>query len=130
MTADTVSRTEPINTETVSRTARIAALSDRCRHGLDRNARHMITQNLRATLDQNGPVHGLLATSRLVKAIREYQFTADDGPERDFGAFDFDGHRVCFKVDCYEPSMEWGAEDPSDASATVRVMTIMLTSDY
>ncbi len=74
-------------------------------------------------------MHGLVATSRLMTAIREYHFTPDD-PERDFGAFDFDGHRVCFKIDYYEPSMQLGAEDPSDASATIRVMTVMLTSDY
>lgn len=89
-----------------------------------------MTRTLRATLEEPGPVQGLIATSRLMKAIREYAFTDDDGPERDFGAFDFDGHRVCFKIDYYEPAMIYGAEDPSDPTATVRVMTIMLASDY
>jgi len=119
-----------MSAETVSQTERIAQLNDRCRHGLDPTARHHMTRTLRATLEEPGTVHGVLATSRLMKAIRDYAFTGDDGLERDFGAFDFDGHRVCFKIDYYEPSMQYGAEDPSDASATVRVMTIMLSSDY
>lgn len=119
-----------MTTETVSRTECIARLNDRCRQGLDRTARHHMTGTLRATLEEPGPVNGLVATARLMKAIREYHFTPDDGPERDFGAFDFDGHRVCFKIDYYEPSMQFGAEDPSDGSATIRVMMVMLTSDY
>lgn len=119
-----------MNTQASSRLERIAELNDRCRLGLDRTARHMMTQNIRATLSENGSVHGILATARLMKQVRQYAFGPDDGPERDFGAFDFDGHRVCFKIDYYEPSMEYGAEDPSDASATVRVMTVMLSSDY
>ncbi|WP_412457945.1 DUF3768 domain-containing protein [Sphingobium yanoikuyae] len=29
----------------------------------------------------------------------------------------------------YDPSLEWGSEDPADAAKTIRVMTIMLPSD-
>ena len=119
-----------MSAETVSRTERIAQLNDLCRRGVYPNGRHQMTRTLRATLEEPGPVPGLLATSRLMKAIREYEFTAGEGPERDFGAFDFDGHRICFKIDYYEPTMVYGSEDPSDPSITVRVMTIMLTSDY
>ena len=49
---------------------------------VDSNGRHQITRTLRATLEELGPVPGLLATSRLMKAIREHEFTAGDGPER------------------------------------------------
>ncbi len=119
-----------MTTQTRNNADKIAALNDRCRLGLDRVARRMITANLKATLEANGLVAGIVATARLMKRIREYDFGPGDGPERDFGAFDFDGNRVCFKIDYYDHSMEFGSEDPSDPSNTVRVMTIMLTSDY
>jgi hypothetical protein len=34
------------------------------------------------------------------------------------------------KIDYYDPSMEFGSEDPSDNTKTCRVMTIGLASDY
>jgi len=59
-------------------------------------------------------------------------FTRENDPcgERDFGAFEYNGHRILLKIDCYDPSMEEGSEDPSDPQRTVRVLTIMLASEY
>jgi hypothetical protein len=39
------------------------------------------------------------------------------------------GTKVRFTIDYCDPSLEWGSEDPADAHATVRVMTIMLPED-
>jgi hypothetical protein len=70
-------------------------------------------------------------------AIREKvetfcDFTPDNDPhgERDFGAFEHNGNRIFWKIDYYAPDMEHGSEDPSDPSQTVRVLTIMLASEY
>lgn len=59
-------------------------------------------------------------------------FTPDNDPhgERDFGAFDHEGQRIFWKIDYYDPSVTKGSEDPADPSQTVRVLTIMLASEY
>ena len=59
-------------------------------------------------------------------------FTADNDPhgERDFGAFEHNGSRIFWKIDYYAPYLEHCSENPADASQTVRVLTIMLASEY
>jgi hypothetical protein len=59
-------------------------------------------------------------------------FTPDNNPhgERDFGAFEHKGHRIFWKIDYYDRTITRGSEDPSDARHTVRVLTIMLASEY
>lgn len=60
-------------------------------------------------------------------------FTPDNDPygEHDFGRIDHPvAGRIFWKIDYYDPSMEQGSEDPADPSKTVRVLTIMLASEY
>lgn len=69
----------------------------------------------------------------LMSAVRAFDdFTNDNDPhhEHDFGAFDFLGEKLFWKIDCYAPDLEHGADDPSDLTATVRVLTIMLAEEY
>lgn len=35
-----------------------------------------------------------------------------------------------FKIDYYDLELEYGSEDPADPEQTVRVLTVMLPSDY
>ena len=66
-------------------------------------------------------------------AVRTYcAFTKDNDPygEHDFGSFDLDGEKLFWKIDCYDPSMEYGSEDPSDSKITRRVLTVMLAQEY
>jgi hypothetical protein len=61
------------------------------------------------------------------------RFEPGDDPygEHDFGAFDLTGvGTVYWKIDYYAPDMEHGSEDPTDPDQTVRVLTIMLASEY
>jgi hypothetical protein len=59
-------------------------------------------------------------------------FTADNDPhgEHDFGSFEVSGRKVFFKIDYFDAAMEFGSEDPADATKTTRVLTIMLAEEY
>ncbi len=69
----------------------------------------------------------------IAKAVSDYDsFSKDNDPygEHDFGAFDLQGKKLFWKIDHYAPDMESGSEDPADINQTVRVLTIMLASEY
>ena len=60
-------------------------------------------------------------------------FTAENDPhgDRSFGAFDLPGAgRIFWKIDSYNPSPNWHSENPADLAQTVRVLTVMLASEY
>jgi hypothetical protein len=59
-------------------------------------------------------------------------FTPDNDPhqEHDFGSFEVAGRKFFFKIDAYDLNMEFGSEDPADSTKTIRVLTIMLASEY
>ena len=74
-----------------------------------------------------------LQVSILSKVRSFNDFTEDNDPygEHDFGAFDLDGPgRIFWKIDYYAPDMCHGSENPADLAKTVRVLTIMLASEY
>ena len=76
---------------------------------------------------------GADAVRRLVKTIATFDnfCTANDPyDEHDFGAFDFDGKPIFFKIDYYDKAMTMHSPDPSDPAVTERVITIMLADEY
>lgn len=103
---------------------RIAALNDAFRRtGV--GGREQLTAGILA----RGP--GFAAAA--VAGVRGFAaFTPDNDPygEHDFGAFDLQGSRVCFKIDYYDLAMEHGSENPADPSQTTRVLTVMLAEEY
>jgi hypothetical protein len=80
--------------------------------------------------------HRRFAAGRSIRHPREGgivdSFTEDNDPhgEHDFGAFEHEGARIFWKIDYYAPDMEHGSENPADPKQTVRVLTIMLASEY
>ena len=69
----------------------------------------------------------------LLEKIRSFaDFSADNDPHRehDFGVVSVEGERYFWKVYYYDPTMEFGSEDPSDPAVTTRVLTIGHMSDY
>jgi hypothetical protein len=50
--------------------------------------------------------------------------------EHDFGNFEVAGQKFFFKIDYYDPNLEFGSEDPGDPQKTTRVLTIMLAEEY
>jgi hypothetical protein len=81
---------------------------------------------------------GLIATVEIAERVAAFDsFTGDNDPhgEHDFGSFDHDGNRIFWKIDYYDRSSfgtgrDMGSENPSDPAMTLRVLTIMLASEY
>ncbi|RMA43374.1 DUF3768 domain-containing protein [Rhodophyticola porphyridii] len=68
-----------------------------------------------------------------VKAMRAFNdFSADNDVyrEHDFGAFDLNGEKLFFKIDYYDRSLSVGSDNPANPTETVRVLTLMLASEY
>ena len=117
-------------TEPIARAEQIAKLNDRARSGFDPSARIMFTRGCLDTFCSGDTPSGLVAQTELIKTMRRHRFEEDTYGERDFGAFTFRGEKVFFKVDYYDLNLEYGSDDPADASITARVVTIMLASEY
>lgn len=112
-----------------TRLAAIARLNDRCRQGIDRTARIMVTRTCLGTFASGDRAMEIVVQARLFAAVRRHVFTEEDAAERDRGNFEFEGTTVYFKIDYYDAALEYGSEDPSDASKTRRVLTIMVRED-
>lgn len=73
------------------------------------------------------------AIKRAVLAIsvfKDFSDANDPHGEHDFGAIDIDGQKLFFKIDCFDPTMSFRADDPSDPDSSRRVLTLMLASEY
>jgi hypothetical protein len=108
------------------KTARIRALNDTFRQ-TGKGGRVVMTSGVDAL--------GLAAQLDIQELVRRFDaFTIENDPyrEHDFGAFEYQGERLFFKIDCYQKGTDYreGAENPSNPETTDRVMTIMLSSEY
>jgi hypothetical protein len=118
-------------------TSKIAELNDRFRNStltLDPVAislgKKVVTSGIRDL--------GLAATVAIAERVAAFDsFTPDNDPhgEHDFGAFAHDGQKIFWKIDYYDRASfgtgrDMGSEDPSDPAQTLRVLTIMLASEY
>ncbi len=71
--------------------------------------------------------------SRIVEAVQSFDvFTPDNDPhgEHDFGAVSVDGHKVFWKIDYYDQTLQHGSNEPDNPSVTKRVLTLMLAEEY
>ena len=81
---------------------------------------------------------GLAATVEIAERVAAFDsFTPDNDPhgEHDFGVFEHDGQKIFWKIDYYDRASfgtgrDMGSEDPSDPAQTLRVLTVMLASEY
>lgn len=106
-------------------TKKIAELNDLCR----------TARGVAGRLVQTSGISALSVTDQ--SAIREKvenfdAFTPDNDPhgEHDFGAFEHLSERIFWKIDYYDPTLTFGSADPSDPKQTIRVLTILLASEY
>ena len=65
-----------------------------------------------------------------VETFDDFTWRNDPYGERDFGAFDYEGQRIFWKIDYYDSNLEFGSDHPEDPGKTVRVLTIMLAEEY
>ena len=71
--------------------------------------------------------------NKVIGAVRTFAaFTDANDPhgEHDFGAFEFDGTPVMFKIDYYDKDLAFHSPDPADPTVTERVITLMLAEEY
>lgn len=71
--------------------------------------------------------------AQFIQLIKDFDaFTKDNDPygEHDFGAVEYLKTKVFWKIDYYDKSMTMHSPDKSNPEVTVRVMTIMLASEY
>ena len=59
-------------------------------------------------------------------------FNPDNDPwsEHDCASLEVNGHRVIWKIDAFDRRREFASPDPADPKVTVRVLTVMLASEY
>lgn len=103
-------------------TTRIRALNDAARTSLI-GCRVMITQGIQAQ-------DNVAAVLDRVRAFDAYSEDNDPYGEHDFGSFRHGGETIFWKFDYYDQTLTAGSEDPSDPAVTIRVLTIMLASEY
>ncbi|MCP3446196.1 DUF3768 domain-containing protein [Bradyrhizobium sp. CCGUVB14] len=105
-------------------TGRIRALNDKLRQDLSTGT---------AVMTNGIAAMGPEAVHRLVQTLSVFDdFCAANDPysERDFGAFEFEGVLVAFKIDYYDLDLCFHSPDPADASVTKRVITLMRLDEY
>lgn len=83
----------------------------------------MVTQGVQVLDDITAILH----------KVRTFEaFTEENDPhgEHDFGSLQHKGETIFWKFDYYDPTLTSGSENPADPGVTVRVLTIMLASEY
>lgn len=116
-----------------ARIERIAALNDQLRAnilqptGLDRV---VMTAGIAGGIGDVTKWTGWRKRAELIRAVRDFDTFDADSPQRDFGRFEWQEAACYFKIDYYDPSLEWGSADPTDPAVTARVLTIMWAYEY
>ena len=109
----------------IDATLEIRRLNDSFRRSLSGGGKRLMTAGIAALPPQD-------QAAILAKVMAFDAFTEANDPhgEHDFGAFDHAGHRIFWKIDYYDLSIECGSENPADRAKTTRVLTIMLAEEY
>lgn len=106
------------------RSERIRTLNDSFRSTFV-GGRVMMTAAV-AALPSEVKAQALLA----VQTFNSFDKCNDPHGEHDFGAFELAGVAFFWKLDYYNNEMTGGADDPSVAEQTTRVLTLMRSTDY
>ncbi len=108
----------------------IRELNDNFRTGKDSSipGKFVFTSGLQHLITENEKFD-----EEVAQIVRSYNaFTEDNDPhkEHDFGAFDFCGEKIYWKIDYYDSELQHGSNDPSDPEKTYRLLTVFLANEY
>ena len=76
---------------------------------------------------------GLATVNAIFLAVSQFNaFTADNDPygEHDCAVMEAEGQRIIWKIDYYDRSRTCHSPDAADPKVTVRILTVMLASEY
>ena len=105
-------------------TERIRALNDKLRR-TGTGGRVVLTAGIAALPPE--------AMAAVLLAVQVFDaFTPDNDPheEHEFALIEAAGERVMFKIDYYDRALSMHSPDAADPAVTVRVLTIMFSSEY
>jgi len=105
-------------------TQSIALLNDQARTTLT-NCKLMVTRGI----DLLG-AEAVDCILDLVKGFDDFSERNDPFGEHDFGAIEYEGNTIFWKIDYYDLDLMHHSPDPSDPHVTRRVLTIMLGEEY
>ncbi|MCJ1903189.1 DUF3768 domain-containing protein [Paracoccus versutus] len=107
-------------------TERIAALNDDLRRNIWFPGKNKVVLTAGLASDQK-------LAADAIAAVRAYDdFTTDSDPhgEHDMGFLEVRGTKIMWKIDYYDNDLTWHSPDPAAPLVTIRVLTIMLASEY
>ena len=102
----------------------IANRNDYFRQNLSHGAL-VLTQGIRSNTPED--------LKEIITKVRNFDtFDENNDPygEHDFGAFDYKGRRIFWKIDYYDQKMLYFSPDVSNPRLTNRVLTIMYAEEY
>lgn len=116
-------------TDTATKTKMIRDQNDRLRRGdVSIPGKMIFTTGLQRLLTDNNK-----APQEVILLVATYDdFSRDNDPhlEHDFGAFEFCGEKVFWKIDYYDEAILYGSNDPSNLTKTMRMLTVFLAREY
>jgi hypothetical protein len=119
----------------VAHAVTIAALNDEMRQFLVYSGQNIIniTAGIAAAIDDVRVFANFekrAALFRLIRDFNDFDLGNDPHCERDFGAVEWEGITVFFKIDYYDLSLQYLSSDATNPDVTRRVMTIMRADEY
>ena len=108
----------------MSNAARIAALNDAFRANPSLGT-FVLTTAIRANVPQD-----IATILNKVRTFKDFNKGDDPYGEHDFGAFDFKGKKIFWKIDYYDRNFEFASPDAADPAVTNLFLNFMYADEF